>query len=143
MRLDLTGLEISCNQLVLVNYIVITFQAIFLTISYSEHNRVARELKIRLDAEQFFQAFSSAAQDDILYQEARRIVIAEVLLLFFDKFDKFFIQFQNIAYKEYLPMIIGPKMMQEKNLEIGKSPTKYDPDRDPRVSNEFATVIRW
>ena len=103
---------------------------------------MARELKIRLDAEQFFQAFSPLAQDDILYQEARRIVIAEVLFLF-DKFDKFFIQFQNIAYKEYLPIIIGPKMMQEKNLEIGKSPTKYDPDRDPRVSNEFATVIRW
>ena len=39
-------------------------------------------------------------------------------------------------------MIIGPKMMQEKNLEIGNSPTKYDPERDPRVTNEFATVIR-
>ena len=32
-------------------------------------------------------------------------------------------------------------MMREYNLEIGTGPTKYDPKRDPRVSNEFATVI--
>merc|ERR1711874_305921 len=73
----------------------------------------------------FFQAFDPGEKDACLYLEARRIVIAE---------------FQNIVYKEYLPMIIGPKMMQEKNLEIGNSPTKYDPERDPRVTNEFATV---
>ena len=37
-------------------------------------------------------------------------------------------------------MIVGPKMMQEYNLEIGSGPTKYNQTRDPRVSNEFATV---
>ena len=40
---------------------------------------MAGELKTRLEAEQFFQALSSAEKDECLYQEARRIVIAEVL----------------------------------------------------------------
>ena len=31
--------------------------------------------------------------------------------------------------------------MQEYNLKIDNGPTKYDPNRDPRVSNEFATVF--
>ena len=38
-------------------------------------------------------------------------------------------------------MIVGPKMMQECNLEIGSGPIIYNQTRDPRVSNEFATVI--
>ena len=51
----------------------------FLTMSNSEHNRVAHELKIRLEKKPLFQALSSAHKDECLYQEARRIVIAEVL----------------------------------------------------------------
>ena len=38
-------------------------------------------------------------------------------------------------------MIVGPKMMQEYDLLIGNGPTQYKPQRDPRVSNEFATVF--
>ena len=33
-------------------------------------------------------------------------------------------------------------MMKEYNLEIGSGPTKYNPQADPRVSNEFATVFQ-
>ena len=108
----------------------------------SEHNRVARELKARLQSEQFFRDFSPTDQDECLYQEARRIVIAEVLFrrFFQNLFSQLLFQFQNIAYSEYLPAIIGPKLMQEHNLQIGGGPTKYDPEADPRVSNEFATV---
>ena len=32
-------------------------------------------------------------------------------------------------------------MIQEYNLQIGNGPTQYNPEADPRVSNEFATVI--
>ena len=104
---------------------------------------MAGELKAKLEAEQFFQALHPTEKDECLYQEARRIVIAEVLSphFLFVNSSLLFIQFQNIAYKEYLPVIVGPKMMQEYNLLIGNGPTQYDPQRDPRVSNEFATVI--
>ena len=34
-------------------------------------------------------------------------------------------------------------MMEEYNLKIDNDPTKYNPDRDPRVSNEFATVFSF
>ena len=81
--------------------------------------------------------------DELLYQEARRIVIAEVIPrppILNDILTVIFHQFQNIAYKEYLPTIIGSEMMQEYDLHIGSRPTKYNPNIDPRVSNEFATV---
>ena len=45
----------------------------------SEHNRVASELKTRLQSEKFFQDLKPSRKDDVLFQEARRIVIAEVL----------------------------------------------------------------
>ena len=103
---------------------------------------MALELKARLQSQRFFQDLPAAQRDEVLYQEARRIVIAEVIFppFFCEIFSKLFFQFQNIAYSEYLPTIIGPKMMQEYNLQIGSGPTKYDPEADPRVSNEFATV---
>ena len=51
---------------------------------------MARELKIRLEAAQFFQAFSSKEKDEILFQEARRIVIAEVFFICHDTFIHMF-----------------------------------------------------
>ena len=53
---------------------------------------------------------------------------------------KFFIQFQNIVFKEYLPVIVGPQMIEEYDLKIDNGQTKYNPEQDPSVSNEFATV---
>ena len=47
---------------------------------------------------------------------------------------------QNIVYNEYLPIVVGPKMMQKYRLNIGNGLTKYNPKTDPRVSNEFSTV---
>ena len=53
---------------------------------------------------------------------------------------KFFIQFQNIVFKEYLPVIVGPQMIEEYDLKIDNGQTKYNPEQDPSVGNEFATV---
>ena len=51
-----------------------------------------------------------------------------------------FIQFQNIVFKEYLPVIVGPQMIEEYDLKIDNGQTKYNPEQDPSVGNEFATV---
>ena len=51
-------------------------------------------------------------------------------------------QFQNIVYNEYLPIVVGAKMMQDYRLNIGNGLSKYNPKIDPRVSNEFSTVSK-
>ena len=61
-----------------VHWILFSNKSEILSTFLSEHNRVAKELKVRLESEQFFQALSPAKKDECLYQEARRIVIAEV-----------------------------------------------------------------
>ena len=55
-----------------------------------EHNRIAKELARHLPA--------SLQQDELLYQETRRLVAAEM---------------QNIVYGEYLPTILGVKHMKK------------------------------
>ena len=55
------------------------------TIWLREHNRVANQL---------YALFGTKRTDEFYYQEARRIVIAE---------------FQQIAYQEYLPTLLGNK----------------------------------
>ena len=62
-------------------------------------------------------------QDEILYQEARRIVSAEM---------------QNIVYGEYLPTILGVDYMQEYDLVVAEE-SLYDSSVDPTIFNSFAT----
>ena len=57
-----------------------------------------------------------------------------------DQSNWYFFQFQNIVYQEYLPLVVGPKMMEDYRLDIRDRLTKYNPNTDPRVSNEFSTV---
>ena len=90
------------------------------TIWMREHNRVARNLLFN----------NPAWLDDRLYEEARRIVIAE---------------YQHIIFNEWLPLIVGTDLMQKFGLfplTSGHSDLYLD-TFDPRVSNEFATVIRY
>lgn len=80
-----------------------------------EHNRIADILA----------EMNPNYSDDTLYQEARRIVIAEM---------------QHIIYNEYLPAVIGPMQMKRFRLvpqHHGYS-NDYSPEVNPAITNEFS-----
>ncbi|KAH8248259.1 hypothetical protein KR038_009704 [Drosophila bunnanda] len=80
-----------------------------------EHNRVADALN----------QLNPAATDEWLFQEARRIVIAEM---------------QHITYSEFLPIIIGPQQMKRFRLvplDQGYS-RDYNIEVNPAITNEFS-----
>jgi len=87
------------------------------TVWMREHNRLADQLvQLRPDW-----------SDETLYQEARRIVIA---------------QMQHITYNEWLPIVLGMNYMQQWGLEpkeTGFSKT-YSKDVNPSITNAFATA---
>ena len=60
----------------------------------------------------------------MIYQEVRRIVIAEI---------------QNIAYSEYLPIILGQDTMDRLGMDMDGG-TTYSSSLDPSIMNEFATA---
>ncbi|KAI9553143.1 hypothetical protein GHT06_021036 [Daphnia sinensis] len=82
-----------------------------------EHNRIAKELK----------ALNPQWTDEILFQEARRIVVA---------------QLQHITYNEYLPVLLGSKVMVDSGLVLPTTGygTGYDSNVDPSISNDFAAA---
>lgn len=92
--------------------------AVLHTIWHREHNRIADNLaKLNPDW-----------SDETLYQEARRIVIAEI---------------QHITYKEWLPILLGRKYVRAVGLIIGNYPhysRNYNSDDEPSVSNEVANA---
>lgn len=77
------------------------------TLFFREHNRVVDVLS----------GLNSHWDGERLYQEARRIVIA---------------QWQNIVYSEYIPKILGAGYMREYS--------GYDPKVDATIANGFATA---
>ncbi|XP_071539116.1 salivary peroxidase/catechol oxidase-like [Panulirus ornatus] len=92
--------------------------AVLTTILVREHNRLARGLK----------QLNPSWDDERLYQEARRIVVA---------------QMQHITYNEYLPLVVGPGIMKSLGLlpqGDGQHTEDYDPTIHPGVSNEFASA---
>lgn len=86
-----------------------------------QHNRVANELA----------GVNPAWSDEKLYQEARRIVGA---------------QLQHIAYREFLPVVLGDKKMNERDLKPLNSGYRKrtgnpnDLKNDPTVANHFAAA---
>jgi len=87
------------------------------TIFMREHNRIATELA----------RLNPRWSDDKIYQEARKINVAE---------------YQHILFKEWLPIIIGNNFMKSYGLfprESGFS-TDYSDNFDPRINNEFAAA---
>ncbi|XP_014485955.1 PREDICTED: chorion peroxidase [Dinoponera quadriceps] len=85
-----------------------------------QHNRVADQLS----------TINPAWSDETLYQEARRIVGA---------------QLQHIAYREFLPVVLGDGRMKElKPMSAGSYRKRTDdpdePINDPTVANHFAAA---
>ncbi|XP_040155935.1 chorion peroxidase-like [Anopheles arabiensis] len=88
------------------------------TLFLREHNRLARQL----------QKLNPHWSDRTLFQEARRIVIA---------------QLQHIAYGEYLPRVVGPRYMSLYRLHLpvpGTYSEFYSPHTNPSVSSEFTVA---
>ena len=87
------------------------------TVFMREHNRVASELK----------RLNPSWSDDALFQEARRIVIAE---------------YQHITYNEWLPIILGSDYMSSFDMNTRQNGLSFDysPNINPSITNEFATA---
>jgi peroxidase len=87
------------------------------TVWLREHNRVARKLA----------ELNSCWNRETVYQQARRIVIAE---------------FQNIVFGEFLPALLGEKLAKRFELLPKKSGyfTDHNSNLYPQIINEFATA---
>jgi hypothetical protein len=83
------------------------------TIFVREHNRIARVLS----------TLNPRWDDETVYQETRRIVIAIL---------------QHISYWEWLPIIVGPRLMQKYQLNpvLNGYFSGYDRTKDARTANE-------
>lgn len=80
------------------------------TLWHREHNRIAEELA----------TLNPNWDDETLYQETRRIVIAEI---------------QSITYNEWLPAILGKHYLNKIESADG-----FSEEIDPSISNGFATA---
>ncbi|KAG8198031.1 hypothetical protein JTE90_001869 [Oedothorax gibbosus] len=87
------------------------------TLWYREHNKLAEEL----------QRINPKWTDETLFQEARRILIAEL---------------QYITFKEFLPLLLGDEAMDyfKLNIDNGKYYNGYDDTIDPSVFNVFGAA---
>ncbi|TRY74903.1 hypothetical protein TCAL_04779 [Tigriopus californicus] len=85
------------------------------TLFLREHNRIAKALASK----------NPSLSDEVLYQQARRIVSAEM---------------QNVVYGEFLTVILGQNAMNENGLTLGSGPSTYNPKVDPSIRNVFATA---
>lgn len=87
------------------------------TIFLREHNRLARRLR----------ELNPSWDEERLFQEARRIVGAEM---------------QMVTYNEYLPLVIGPERMEwfDLSLRRGNQFTQYDDTVQATLVNEFSTA---
>ncbi|XP_054268783.1 peroxidase-like isoform X2 [Macrosteles quadrilineatus] len=82
-----------------------------------EHNRLAHAL----------QQINPHWDDETLFQEARRIVIAQI---------------QHITYNEFLPILLGKEVMEKFGLLTQKEGywDGYDPDVNPNVIDAFSAA---
>lgn len=87
------------------------------TLWVREHNRIAKALEV----------INPHWDDNRLFNEARRIVIAEI---------------QHITYKNWLPFILGKGYSRKKGFEVKSKGfgSFYDTEVDSSVTNEFATA---
>lgn len=87
------------------------------TVWLREHNRISTQLA----------RINRGWNRDRLFHEAKRIVTAE---------------YQHMVYKEWLPIILGRETMQRLGIEPVRKgySSNYNPDLDPRITNEFASA---
>ncbi|KYM82461.1 Chorion peroxidase [Atta colombica] len=87
------------------------------TLMAREHNRIAKALAV----------INPHWDDEILFQEARRIVIAEI---------------QHITYNEFLPILLGKDVMEKFGLLLEKEKywDGYDSSINPGVIDAFAAA---
>ncbi|CAH1406028.1 unnamed protein product [Nezara viridula] len=87
------------------------------TLMAREHNRLAHGLS----------QINPHWDDETLYQEAKRIVIAEV---------------QHITYNEFLPILLGKEVMDKFGLLLQKEGywNGYDPEVNPNVIDAFSSA---
>ncbi|CAL4103594.1 unnamed protein product, partial [Meganyctiphanes norvegica] len=73
------------------------------------------------------ESHNSHWSDEKIYQETRRIVGALV---------------QQITYRDWLPILLGPKVMAEYNLNVGYFGYRdtYSPAVDPTLKNVFSVA---
>ena len=91
--------------------------AVMHTLFLREHNRVARKLG----------EINPQWEDETLFQESRRIVVAE---------------WQHIVYNEWLPILLGQENMDRFGLyPLTKGFShSYKTHFDPRIKNSFAAA---
>jgi len=87
------------------------------TVFMREHNRVAAALA----------AMHPEYSDDAVYQEARRVVVA---------------QLQHVAYNEFLPVVLGRRFMEAYGLLplAANFSSDYNFNYDASITNEFAAA---
>ncbi|XP_054003240.1 uncharacterized protein LOC128889548 isoform X1 [Hylaeus anthracinus] len=87
------------------------------TLMAREHNRIAKQLN----------QINPHWDDETLFQEARRIVIAEI---------------QHITYNEFLPILLGKDVMEKFGLLLEKNSywDGYDDSVNPAVIDAFASA---
>ncbi|GMR36070.1 hypothetical protein PMAYCL1PPCAC_06265 [Pristionchus mayeri] len=90
------------------------------TIWIKQHNRIAKKLR----------ALNSHWTDDKLYEEARKIVSA---------------QMQHVTYNEFLPILLGNDNIKRYGLNLHSSgfDADYDMNIDATVLNEFAVTFPY
>lgn len=94
---------------------IITLVAIH-TLFLREHNRIAKALE----------KLNPHWGDETIYQETRRVVIAEI---------------QHIVFNEYLPNVVGPNYMQKYELHPSKGYSNfYNPKINPSILSEFSAA---
>jgi peroxidase len=94
----------------------------------NEHNQIVQGLK---DHERLKSTLKTSGTkeeqieaDEKLYQEARRLVGAEI---------------QQVVYGEFLPLVLGSENMRQYGLSLEETST-YNVAANPTIRNEFATV---
>jgi peroxidase len=83
------------------------------TLLFREHNRLADEIAAK----------RPYWDDERVFQEARRIMIAE---------------WQNSVFGEYLPIILGETTMRRYRLALDENLTEYNPNLNPTIFHAFA-----